>query len=176
MARKRLTREESRAQTRERLLETAEALFTKNGFEATSIEDVAETAGYSRGAFYSNFKSKDDLICAVLDVRSDRYAKEIENFFALNVSTAERLALLRAYYVQVASDRNGCIFWMAMQLYAWRHENVRPKVLAMLRHDRNAMADIVLRIFKDLGREPTAPPDSGINSCRWPGPENWRAG
>jgi AcrR family transcriptional regulator len=64
---KRLTREESRALTQERLLDAAARLFALHGFAGASIEEIAETAGYSRGAFHANFKSKDALFFAVID-------------------------------------------------------------------------------------------------------------
>ncbi len=67
-ARRRQTREESQAETRERLLESASKLFCKHGVEATSIDQVAEEAGYSRGAFYSNFETRDALVCAARTV------------------------------------------------------------------------------------------------------------
>ncbi|HVW52169.1 MAG TPA: TetR family transcriptional regulator [Trinickia sp.] len=63
---KRLTHEERRLQTRERLLEAAQALFVKRGFPSTSLEEVAEAAGYTRGAFYSNFNNKTDLLMETL--------------------------------------------------------------------------------------------------------------
>ena len=66
MARKRLTREESRDQTNQRLLEAAAHVIAKKGFAAASVEDIAAHAGYTRGAFYSNFKSKSDLFIALL--------------------------------------------------------------------------------------------------------------
>src|ERR1700712_1610106 len=66
MKRIRLTREESRDQTRERLVAAARTMFIKKGFVATSGEDIAMAAGYTRGAFYSNFGSKADLLIELL--------------------------------------------------------------------------------------------------------------
>ena len=63
----RLSRAESQAQTRARLVETARAMFLREGYASTSLERVAEVAGYSKGAVYSNFQGKDDLCLAVLD-------------------------------------------------------------------------------------------------------------
>ena len=60
--RKRLSREESQAQTRMRLIETARQLFVEHGYGGTSIRDIADGAGYSQGAFYSNFASKEDVL------------------------------------------------------------------------------------------------------------------
>lgn len=62
----RLTREDSRARTRQRLLESAQKLIAKRGLSAASVEDIAGDAGYSRGAFYSNFNTKDELLLELL--------------------------------------------------------------------------------------------------------------
>ena len=66
MNRKRLTRQDSREETRKHLLDAAQRLIAKNGLSAASVEDIAEAAGYTRGAFYSNFGSKDDLFLELL--------------------------------------------------------------------------------------------------------------
>ncbi|WP_207850240.1 helix-turn-helix domain-containing protein, partial [Pseudomonas sp. 21_B] len=62
----RLTREQSKDLTRERLLSAAHAIFTKKGYVAASVEDIASAAGYTRGAFYSNFRSKAELLIELL--------------------------------------------------------------------------------------------------------------
>lgn len=65
--RQRLSRDEQRQQTVSRLLDSAERLFSRDGIAETSIEDIAENAGYSRGAFYSNFDDKDALVLQLLE-------------------------------------------------------------------------------------------------------------
>lgn len=55
--------------TRERIVEAADQLFYQRGFEATSFADVAEIVGISRGNFYYHFKSKDDILEAVIELR-----------------------------------------------------------------------------------------------------------
>ncbi|BCL84477.1 TetR family transcriptional regulator [Ktedonobacteria bacterium brp13] len=67
MARKRLTRDESRLHTRERLLEAATEVFSRRGFEAASVDEIADEAGFSKGAVYSNFASKEELFLTLLD-------------------------------------------------------------------------------------------------------------
>ena len=64
---KRLTRVESRERTRMRIIDAATVLFLRGGFQATSVEQVAEEAGYTVGAVYSNFVSKTALGVAVVD-------------------------------------------------------------------------------------------------------------
>ena len=73
-----LTRADRQARTREELVEAADRLFTKNGFHATSLDAVADAAGYTKGAIYSNFASKEDLFFGVYERRVDRRVSEME--------------------------------------------------------------------------------------------------
>lgn len=68
MAQKRLNREEKKAETRSRLLTAAAQLFALRGFGGASIEEIAESAGYSRGAFYSNFSGKEELLVELFEM------------------------------------------------------------------------------------------------------------
>jgi AcrR family transcriptional regulator len=71
----RLTRAESRERTRMQLLAAAEEVFAARGFHGASLDEVAEAAGYSKGAVYSNFASKDELFVAVLRKRMSEQAE-----------------------------------------------------------------------------------------------------
>ncbi len=66
----RLTREQSRAATREKLLAAARTIFARDGYSGTSIDRIADEAGFSKGAVYSNFRNKDDLFLAVMETQS----------------------------------------------------------------------------------------------------------
>lgn len=159
MERKRLTREESRAQTRERLLDAALELFIKEGIDATSLEEVAETAGYSRGAFYSNFASKDELICEVVRREIHRGQQQMDAIFAQDLPPMERLAVIRALYLNMGGDINDCMFWMGVRLYAVRNSDVRPKIAELLRSHYAEVAKYVRRAYEEVGKEPPAPPE-----------------
>ena len=63
----RMTREESQALTRAKLISVAQTLFTRDGYAATSLDQIAETAGVSKGAVYSNFDGKEELFLEVLE-------------------------------------------------------------------------------------------------------------
>ncbi|MEV7042684.1 TetR family transcriptional regulator [Amycolatopsis sp. NPDC051061] len=67
MTGKRLTRAESRERTKDRLLAAAAELFAGRGVNGTSVEQIAERAGYTRGAFYGNFEDKHELVVALLE-------------------------------------------------------------------------------------------------------------
>ena len=67
MATQRLTRKERQARTRSSLIDSAGHVFSERGMEHASIDEVAEHAGFTKGAFYANFKSKEELFLAMLD-------------------------------------------------------------------------------------------------------------
>lgn len=78
----RLGRQEKHAKTTSALLESAAATFAERGFEASSMDEIAERAGLSKGALYYRFRTKQDLFLALLDQRCDLYARQIDESFA----------------------------------------------------------------------------------------------
>jgi AcrR family transcriptional regulator len=78
VARRRLTRAESQAQTRADLLAAAARVFPRRGYHGASVAEIAEEAGYSHGAVYSNFKGKEDLFLALYEQWVARRVEEIE--------------------------------------------------------------------------------------------------
>jgi len=96
----RMTRAERQAQTRAQLVATAKQMFFSDGFHSTSLEKVADAAGYSKGAVYSNFRNKDELCSAVLDeIRAERFAEVLELF-----SRPDRFDALRDWAERVIGD------------------------------------------------------------------------
>ncbi|MGW7382331.1 TetR/AcrR family transcriptional regulator [Streptomyces sp. NPDC054794] len=79
---KRVTRR--RVRTRARLLEAAFTVFAAKGFGRVSIEEVCEAAGFSRGAFYSNFATLDELFFALYRERADLIAEQVSDALGLD--------------------------------------------------------------------------------------------
>ena len=65
-SRQRLSQDERRTQTKKHFLEAATTLFARQGFAGTTLDQISEQAGYSRGAFHHNFSSKEDLLLALI--------------------------------------------------------------------------------------------------------------
>src|ERR1700737_3490334 len=86
----RMTREQSKANTRERLLDAARAVFARSGFHGASVEEIASEAGFSTGALYSNFDGKEDLFLVLMEREIDEHAREISAAVAARPSIAER--------------------------------------------------------------------------------------
>src|SRR5271163_4038734 len=93
--RKRLTREESRAQTRATLIAVGRRHFLRYGLGGAVAEKIAEDAGYSRGALYSNFDGKEELFLAVIREEQDRRMEVLSSMFKEEPSAKERLRKMR---------------------------------------------------------------------------------
>ncbi|MGH3498269.1 MAG: TetR/AcrR family transcriptional regulator [Nocardioidaceae bacterium] len=107
-----LTRAERQAQTRARLVATARALFLRDGFSNTSLDRVAEEAGFSKGAVYSNFRNKDELCLAVLDdIHAEQLARIVDAFGSPH-SFEERLAAFQRW----AEERLGEPRWTSLEV------------------------------------------------------------
>ena len=82
MATTRVTRSERKARTRDELLVAARKVFLRRGFHGATLEEIADEAGYTKGAVYSNFDSKEGLFLALYERRVDRAVAEMERRLA----------------------------------------------------------------------------------------------
>ncbi|MGH9137789.1 MAG: TetR/AcrR family transcriptional regulator [Acidimicrobiales bacterium] len=99
MSRRPLTRQESQAITRARLIKAGRRVFLKHGFYAASIEQVARAAGHTTGALYSNFDSKEALCLAVLEDRFAEVGTSLQEALGSAESTADaRLAAIEKWW------------------------------------------------------------------------------
>ena len=119
----RISRVESQARTRAQILETATAMFLTDGYVATSLEKVAEAAGYTRGAVYSNFRNKDELCMAVLDEYRVKKAAEIAAT-AQAPTLAARLAQFEDWAKNVIGDPNWTRLELEFAAHASRDERL----------------------------------------------------
>ena len=139
----RLTRKESHALTRERLVETATRLFLADGYNATSLEKVATEAGFSKGAVYSNFATKQELGLAVLDVVHLERALSI----AAAVTEADDVEQTVQAFQKWAEDNIGDVGWTAMEVEfatSTRHMDDIRGELAQRRRELTAALSAIL--------------------------------
>jgi len=158
MSRKRLTREDSQEQTTQRLLDAAQKLIAKRGLDGTSVEEIAEVAGYTRGAFYSNFKSKNDLFIELLRRDHERHSAE---FFALlsDELPLDQIQLrTREIYGKLYRDDECFMTWTEAQLLSARDAKFRTKLNALLSEKRAEIARFIDYFYQRAGVTPPVPP------------------
>ena len=114
--------------TRRLLLRSARAVFAREGFEHTRIEDIAAKAGKTRGAFYANFKDKEDVFFAIFEQDLDRDWK----VFRLNLielsSPEQRVQALAQFLLQLSNDQERTLLQHEFRVYAIRHPRRRKRL------------------------------------------------
>jgi TetR/AcrR family transcriptional regulator, transcriptional repressor of aconitase len=123
--RKRLTREESRAQTRATLMAVGREHFIRYGLGGAVAEKIAEDAGYSRGALYSNFEGKEELFLAVIREEQDRRTEALHSMFKEEPSAKERLRKMREAIADLVTDPDWIVLRAEFEAGALRNERIR---------------------------------------------------
>ncbi len=148
----RFTRAEAQAQTRDRLLDAAAAEFAAKGFAGASLDGIAEAAGFTRGAVYSNFADKSDLFVALLDQRLDHQLAEIQTAMEEAEDEAAFVATLRSpgwlRRNPPAVRRQWMLLYDEFRLFALRTPAARRRLARheqRLREQYAAAAEAVLR-------------------------------
>lgn len=118
-----------RERTKTRLIEAAYRLFERGGFSAVSLEEIAEEAGYSKGAVYSNFQSKEDLFLLLLS-REEARVPDTSVFDDESLSMEDRLARFGAGAVPEATPRQRAL---SLEVRAFALRNRRARELAASR-------------------------------------------
>lgn len=117
----RLTRAERQAQTRARLIEAGASVFARRGFQAARIEEIAEQAGYSHGAVYSNFAGKEDLFLAVFEQYMSQRVEELSQAIETEGSFAERArAAADQWMRRFSEDRPTFLLHLEFMIHAAR--------------------------------------------------------
>jgi AcrR family transcriptional regulator len=138
--------------TRRKLLLAAEKVFARDGFEAARLEDIAGAAGYTRGAFYANFQSKEDIFFALLERWVGERISEVHALLAQQESPAKLLRALREHYAQITQDRRLALLSLEFKLFAIRHPEAHARLRARQRHLHVSGGDLLRRIARIAGR------------------------
>ena len=162
-ARRRLTRAESQVQTRQRLLDAATEVFSRRGFHAASVEEVAETAGFSKGAVYSNFSSKEELFLALLDRHLEQELHAVTSLFASGPEDEDSHQRPRPapapFARHLEETRTWNLLTMEFWLYAMRDERARERLAARYRAARVQLAARLRERFRADGGSPPVSAD-----------------
>jgi AcrR family transcriptional regulator len=154
----RLTREQSRANTRERLLAAARSVFARGGFHGASVEEIASEAGFSTGALYSNFEGKEDLFLVLMEREIEEHAQEIAAAVRERASVSERAAGgARQWMTMIEREPEALLLFMEFWAYGVRDARVRPKVAARFAQMRQVLTGLIADGVRDFDLELTIP-------------------
>jgi len=160
---KRESRSQKQARTRAELLSTAARVFARRGYQGASVEEIAEEAGYSHGAVYSNFDGKADLFLAVFEEYMAERARELaETQVAIAddapIETRAR-ALADQWMARFASDRESFLLHMEFIAHAGRDPELAGRFGERSAALREAVARFIDHYQREAGTELALPPD-----------------
>ena len=157
-ARTRLSRDETQGQTRERLLESARREVARRG-AAASVRDIAEAAGYSQGALYANFGSKEGVL---LELMRRHMREEVDGLAAIldvaDGSGEGALTRLERWAGTLNQDADWSMLAIELQLHANRSKTFSAEYDAVYDAHRQALGSLVQRLFATLGLKPPGDP------------------
>jgi AcrR family transcriptional regulator len=153
-----LTPARRREMTRRHLLDAAAVVFARDGFHGASLDDVAATAGFTKGAVYSNFKSKEDLFLALFDDRLVRQMVGVQE--ALDTphvdGRVEQLPRVRTVLERLWDDEWTALY-LEFVLYAKRNPAAREKLAATLRREYEVTCGMLDDVYASVGGTPEWP-------------------
>jgi AcrR family transcriptional regulator len=152
VARKRLSREEQRAQTKARLIASARIVFARRGFHQALLEEIAEEAGYSTGAIYANFDSKEDLFLAVLDDHVAARVRAVEQAVSDASAPAQRGRAGADDWMRfLREDPDWYRLFIEFWSYAQRDPELRARVAARFAAFPKANTELIQAGARDVG-------------------------
>jgi AcrR family transcriptional regulator len=123
------TRAEKQAQTRAQLLQAAAQVFARRGFQGATVEEIAEEAGYSHGAVYSNFGGKEDLFLAVFEQYMTLRVQEVSDATEIEGSFAERARAAADQWMQrFTEDRATFLLHLEFMIHAARNPHLSKQL------------------------------------------------
>jgi AcrR family transcriptional regulator len=149
-----LTRKEKQAKTRSALLRSAAKMICRKGISEASVEEIATDAGYTKGAFYANFKSKEEMFLVMLD---EAYAAELERLEAHlpGEQHVEEVRESAEDFMQfIRSDPEWPRLYFEFVVYAARNPEFREELATRNRAMRERIAEVIRRWTADFGEPP----------------------
>jgi AcrR family transcriptional regulator len=143
----RWTQERRRERTRDLLLDAAQEVFADRGFEGASLEEIADTAGYTRGAIYKHFTGKDELFLAANKRFNERFLQTFLEVLdpATPLESLDMAAIAKRWHEMLSRDPRQYVLGAEFNLYVLRHPETRERVA----EGRRAVAEMIAAFIDD---------------------------
>ncbi len=152
-------RQEKQAKTRMSRLRSAAKLFCRKGMQGTSVEEIAAEAGYTKGAFYANFKSKEELFLTMLDDHFEAELERMDQALSGEGDPGEEARQAAEGFISYLADPKWPLLYFQFAAHAARDEDFRQELATRARAMRAKMTEIYGRWSENFPAEPPAPLD-----------------
>lgn len=140
------------------MLDSAKILSAKQGLAATSIEDIAATAGYTRGAFYSNFSDKQDLFIDLLRRDQEITLGEFAALLRSDSPIEQTNFGMRELYCAYCRSTEGFMSWTEARMLGTRDTKFRAKLSKLLTNKRDRVSELISSFYQSIGSPPPLAP------------------
>jgi len=161
--RTRLTREERRRLTREQLLISALEVFEERGYADSSLEEIAERAGFTRKAVYSNFSGKAELLLEIVERRFQSHIDQVERILGEGPAERQAVDLGAVFSVYFSRERAWEKLFFEFCSVASRDEEIGSRFRARFREAKRAITRLVEEERRKSGTELTMPTERFVN-------------
>jgi AcrR family transcriptional regulator len=154
--RPRRTRAEKQAETRRLLLDAAEEVFRERGFAGATVEEITGRAGFSRGAFYSNFESREQLFIELLHQRVyDEFTRMLQRTPRKRTARAQMRSTAREFAARYEYGERWLFeLWLECLAYAARHPEFASLPATFWRGNRALTAQMIEKTYGQVGEKP----------------------
>jgi AcrR family transcriptional regulator len=135
-------------ETRALLLQAAETIFVRDGYEGAELGEIAALAGRTKGAIYAQFKSKEDIFLALIEDRSNCHRARMQKILAKSPTVDGNIAALRSFYLERAEDQAWSLLLLEFKLFAMRHPESKKRLQRLYagmisRNDEDRLVGII---------------------------------
>ncbi len=156
----RLGRDQRKAATREQLLAAAATVFARKGYSAASVDDVAREAGFTKGAVYSNFATKQELVLELLEDRCRAWCNQIAEAYLVGEHAADWLENGARVLTQLSEhEADWYLLFIEIWTQAARAPALRSRLAQIYEDARRRATEVIEDRWREMGVRPAISPE-----------------
>jgi AcrR family transcriptional regulator len=133
--------------TRNLLLSAAEQVFARVGYERAQVEEIAEAAGFSKGALYAHFESKEELFLALYQMKTVSYLAKLRHALDSAPTRERKIDAFRSFYIDLSKDKDWALISLETKLFMRRHPEVKERLRQIDEHVGDTIEGVLTRLL-----------------------------
>jgi AcrR family transcriptional regulator len=138
--------------TRHLLLSAAEQVFARVGYEKAQVEEIAEAAGFSKGALYAHFKSKEELFLALYETKTAISLAKLRHALDNTPTRDGKIDAFRSFYINLSKEKDWALITLEVKLFTRRHPEVRERLRQIDEHAGDSIEGALTQLFGNSAR------------------------
>ena len=138
--------------TRNLLLSAAEQVFARVGYEKAQVEEIAEAAGFSKGALYAHFKSKEELFLALYETKTASSLAKLLHSLDRAPTREGKIDAFRSFYINLSKEKDWALIILEVKLFIRRNPEVRVRLRQIDEHVADSIEGALTRLLGNSAR------------------------